>query len=331
MSFASVLVMSVKSRMFSLNTFASASAAACRLRPSGCIRKFRVGSSASGSFSPSTSNLSAVIVSLKRRFHEARDGDRLLMEQALELLLELVGLLLAQVVEPGLVAGQRRRLQRARQHRVVDLVDLQLEEDQVGRDGGELLLDVAVEFRVLGIGRVRGIEQPRVGAELAQRIAQRLVAPQWLPQAACRPSPALRACPDTTPEWPWPRRRPLSGRPPPPLKRGWDRGRRDSIPASGPGCRLLPETAATPFRGSEFFRPWLPSHPLFSHWPQVNAPAAAEGFIDVSLPAPASYSMARPAGMRLVAAIPLWVQKSANSSRSETMHLPNWGTVRFCQ
>ena len=105
----------------------------------------------------------------------AARGDRLLVEHTLELLLELIGLLLAQIVEPRLVAGERRHLQGARQRRIVDLVELQLEEDEARGDGGDLLLDVAVELGVLGIGGVGGVEQAGVGAELAQRVAERLV------------------------------------------------------------------------------------------------------------------------------------------------------------
>ena len=113
LSLASVLVISVNRRTLSLNTLASASAAACRLPPSGCIRKLSVGSSAVGC-------LLALDLEAQRRHGlveqpapGAARGDRLLVEQPLELLLELVGLLLAQVVDPRLVAGERRHLQRA--------------------------------------------------------------------------------------------------------------------------------------------------------------------------------------------------------------------------
>ena len=105
----------------------------------------------------------------------AAGGERLLVEQPLQPLLQLVGLLLAQVIEPRLVAGHGRRLQGGRQLRVVQAVDLQLEEQEIGGDGGQPLLDVAVEAGVLGIAAVRGIEQAGVGAELAQGVAQGLV------------------------------------------------------------------------------------------------------------------------------------------------------------
>ena len=97
------------------------------------------------------------------------------MEEPLELLVELIGLFLAQIVDPRLVARERGHLQRARECGVVDLVELELEEDQVRGDGGDLLLDVAVELRLVGIGGVGGIEQAGVGAELADGVAQALI------------------------------------------------------------------------------------------------------------------------------------------------------------
>jgi hypothetical protein len=56
------------------------------------------------------------------------------VEELLELFLELIGLLLAQIVEPGFVAAQRRRRERLIQRGVGDLVELKLKENQVGRD-----------------------------------------------------------------------------------------------------------------------------------------------------------------------------------------------------
>ena len=58
--------------MLSLNTFASASAAAWRRAPSGCMRKFKVGSSGSGAGSPFTSKRSADMVSSNSRFQAPR-------------------------------------------------------------------------------------------------------------------------------------------------------------------------------------------------------------------------------------------------------------------
>src|SRR5690606_31079865 len=61
-------------------------------------------------------------------------GLSLLVKKLLQLLVELVGLLFAQVVEPRLVARQIGVPQRFGQVRILDLVELQLEEDEVVRD-----------------------------------------------------------------------------------------------------------------------------------------------------------------------------------------------------
>ena len=100
---------------------------------------------------------------------------RFLAEQALEPLIELVGLFLAQVVEPRLVDGQRRRPHRRGEIGFGDLVELQLEEHQVGGDGGQLLLHVAVELGLGRIGGVGGVQQAGIRAEPAHHVAQRLV------------------------------------------------------------------------------------------------------------------------------------------------------------
>src|SRR5690606_16522883 len=61
----------------------------------------------------------------------AAGGLSLLEKKLLQLLVELVGLFLAQVVEPRLVARQIGMLKRFGQVRILDLVELQLEEDEV--------------------------------------------------------------------------------------------------------------------------------------------------------------------------------------------------------
>ncbi len=96
------------------------------------------------------------------------------MEQPLDLLLELVGLLLADVVEPGLVVAGARVLQSLGERGVVDLVQLQIEEDDVRGDGGELLGDVAVELCALGIGLITGVVQPRKRSEPAHDLDKTL-------------------------------------------------------------------------------------------------------------------------------------------------------------
>ncbi len=97
------------------------------------------------------------------------------MEQLLELFLELEWLFFAQVLEPGPVTGECGGGHRGIEYAVRDLVELQLEEDQVGGDAGELLGDVSVEFGAGRICLVAGIEQTGVGAEAAQQVGQALI------------------------------------------------------------------------------------------------------------------------------------------------------------
>ena len=114
------------------------------------------------------------MVSLNRRLKALARRLALLVEQPLELFLELVGLLLADVVDPRLVAAKARVLQRLRHHRFVDLVQLQIEEDDLGRDGRELLGDVAIELGALGVGLIAGVVEPGIGAEPPHQLDEAL-------------------------------------------------------------------------------------------------------------------------------------------------------------
>ncbi len=79
------------------------------------------------------------------------------MEQLLDLFLELVGLFLPQVLDPWAVVGERRRREAGGQNAVVDEVQLEFEEQQVGGDVGQLLLGIAIELRAHRVGGVAGI------------------------------------------------------------------------------------------------------------------------------------------------------------------------------
>ena len=98
------------------------------------------------------------------------------MEELLDLVVELVGLLLAHVLQPGAEVRQRLARGDGVQRRVVETVELELEEQQVGRGRRQALLRVAVEFRALGVGRVARIDEPGIGDDAAEPILQRLVA-----------------------------------------------------------------------------------------------------------------------------------------------------------
>ena len=63
---------------------------------------------------------------------------------------------------------------RRLEHRVVDAVELECEEQQLGRDRGDLLLDVAEKFLPLGVRGVGRVEQPGIGDDAADHVVQRL-------------------------------------------------------------------------------------------------------------------------------------------------------------
>ena len=102
-------------------------------------------------------------------------GHRLLVEQLLHPVLELVGLGLPELGEPGPVAAQHRvsgerRLQRG----VVDPVELEAEEDQPRRKIGQRLAHVAHELGAVGVLGVAHILQEGIGAEPAGEVVERL-------------------------------------------------------------------------------------------------------------------------------------------------------------
>ncbi len=96
------------------------------------------------------------------------------MEQLLELVFELIGLLLAQVFEPGAVMAQFGLGHCLLEHLVVEPVELKREEQELRGDGGDLLLDVAEEFLPLGVSGVGGVEQARIGDDATHQIVESL-------------------------------------------------------------------------------------------------------------------------------------------------------------
>ena len=105
----------------------------------------------------------------------AATGERLLVEQLLDAILKLVRAFAAQIVEPGPVSGERRRLQRLGHHLVVDAVEFELEEQKPGGDLGQRLVHVAIKLLPLRIGGVADIVERGVGSHPADQIGQRLV------------------------------------------------------------------------------------------------------------------------------------------------------------
>ena len=175
MSLASVLVISAKVRRFALKVLASASEAARRFLPSRVLHQ--------GERRLDRERLAVDLEAQRRdRLVEqpvpgARAGHRLLVEQLLDAVLELIRLLLAHVLDPRPVVAERADRAIARvQRRVVDAVELEREEQQMQRGRGDPLLHVAVELGAHRIGGVAGIDEARIGDEPAEQVVERLVA-----------------------------------------------------------------------------------------------------------------------------------------------------------
>ena len=104
------------------------------------------------------------------------------MEQLLELVLELIGLLDAEILEPRPVVAELGIGHRVFQHLVVEPVQLEREEQELGGDRRDLLLNVAEEFLPRRVGGIGGVKQARIGDdpphdvvqlfELAHRLAE---------------------------------------------------------------------------------------------------------------------------------------------------------------
>ena len=62
------------------------------------------------------------------------------------------------------------------EHRVVDAVELEPEEQKLARGRGQALLRVAIELRADRVRGVAGIDEARIGHEAAEQILHRLVA-----------------------------------------------------------------------------------------------------------------------------------------------------------
>ena len=71
--------------------------------------------------------------------------------------------------------GQRTRIDRRLEPRIVDPVQLQREEQQVGGGIGDLFLRVAIKFCPHRIGGVAGIDEPGIGHDAAQQIFEVLI------------------------------------------------------------------------------------------------------------------------------------------------------------
>ncbi len=84
----------------------------------------------------------------------------------------------AEVTEPGRPAGQRRVGELGIHRRVVEAVQLEGKEDQVGRDGGDALGNGLVELAELGVSAVAAEQQRSERHEASQDFLDALVVEQ---------------------------------------------------------------------------------------------------------------------------------------------------------
>ena len=116
------------------------------------------------------------MVSSNSRFQRRIGRHRLLVEQLLDAILELIRLVLADVLNPRPVVPERRVRHRGFELLVVEPVELELEEQQMDRRRRDPLLHVAVEFRARRIDRVAGMHEARERTDPSKQIVERLVA-----------------------------------------------------------------------------------------------------------------------------------------------------------
>ena len=117
-------------------------------------------------------------------------GHRLLVKELLDAILELIGLVLADVLEPRPVVAERGIAHRRVELGIVEPVELEHEEQEMRGGGRHALLHVGVEFGARGIDRVAGADEVRVGFDAPTQIAERFVALHRLGERAAGIRPA---------------------------------------------------------------------------------------------------------------------------------------------
>ncbi len=103
-------------------------------------------------------------------------GHRLVMQELLGLVGELVRAEGAQIPEPGAIARQRGRGEERLELRVFEPVELEREEERRGRNVGHPLAHVLGLARDHGIARRRGMAQLGIAREAPERLGEALIA-----------------------------------------------------------------------------------------------------------------------------------------------------------
>src|ERR1700741_4563445 len=96
------------------------------------------------------------------------------MKQLLDAVLELIGPVLALILNPRPVMPQLGCLHCSFDDRIVDAIELEREEQQTYRRVGQPLGNIAVEFRDRRIEAVAGMPQPRIAPQAPGEIVDRL-------------------------------------------------------------------------------------------------------------------------------------------------------------
>ena len=98
------------------------------------------------------------------------------MKKLLDAVLELIGLVLADIFEPRPVVPERLIMHGGFELGIVETIELEHEEQKMRGGGGDALLHIGVEFGARGIDGVAGMNEPGIGREPAEKIVERLVA-----------------------------------------------------------------------------------------------------------------------------------------------------------
>jgi hypothetical protein len=103
-------------------------------------------------------------------------GHRLLVKELLDAILELIGFVLADVLEPRPVMGERGIGHGRFELGIIEAIELEHEEQEMRRGCGDALLHIAVEFCADGIDRIAGMDQSGIGGQPTQQVVERLIA-----------------------------------------------------------------------------------------------------------------------------------------------------------
>ena len=95
------------------------------------------------------------------------------MKQLLDAVFQLMGLLLADVLDPGAIMGECGIGHCALQHVIGDAIDLQREKQEVGGGRRDAVLDIAKEFGARGLRHIAGVGQLGEGGEPADQFVDR--------------------------------------------------------------------------------------------------------------------------------------------------------------